>query len=284
MGSQPIQLRGWLPLIFIPGALWTLHAGQRRGLWWILSILCVLFALGPGQLLGERIWRLPYYPLWQGVPFLDRLNHPSRWLGVGGLFLTLAALDGVARSHPRRSWAFPVLVLAQLWGLGNLPLGSWTWEVPQVWKEVSKREGGAVMVLPLLDAPLTARWQHTHKRPLLGGMVENKPWAWPPAFRSFVEENDFLMSLWATSRSGRPPESPYQEDLDTLHQAGFDSIVLDAEAWQRGVRVPIANGISTFSSVLGKPIFVDSSGALWALPTAGRSGRSPDLGLTLPEP
>ena len=174
----------------------TLAWGKRQGLWLAAGGLAVLFALGPATRIGGGAFWLPYALLWKHVPLLDRLTHPGRWLGVGGLFLALAACDGLARRWPAALWALPVAGLLQLWSGPTLPLGSWRLELPAVWAEAARGEG-ALIVVPVLKSPLTCRWQGLVHRPLLGGMVEEQPWAWPAAFRAFVEGNTLLMDLWA---------------------------------------------------------------------------------------
>lgn len=278
-GEQPRQLAGWFPWIFLPGLALTAAWGQRRALWFALAGLCVLFALGPATRLGEQTVLLPYWPLWRFVPLLDRLTHPGRWLVFGGLFLAIAATDGLARRRPALSLALPLLLLVQLWWRGPLPLGTWRLELPEVWAEAARRGTGAVIVAPVLQAPLTCRWQPLVRRPLLGGMVEDKPWAWPPAFRAFVEGNALLMGLWAAGRGEARAIPVYQRDLDTLRAAGFDTVLLDAEAWGR-----TRGDASLLRDALGAPLWEDASGALWELPTVGAPGSPPKSPWKLPQP
>ena len=284
VGPQAAQLQGWLPWVLVPGLVWTAWEGQRRALWLGGAALCALFALGPGQQVGDESYWMPYALLWKWAPFLDRLTHPGRWLGVGTLFLAVAAADAAARRWPQGLWLLPAGVLAQGWAGGALPLSTWTLEVPGVWQAVADRAGGAVIAVPVLRSPLTCRWQPFHHRPLLGGMVEDKPWAWPPEYRAFVEGNGLLMGLWALGKGEDGPVPVYQDDLDPLRGAGFDAVVLDAESWARlagARRVPVR---ARLEAAFGEPSFVDDSGALWALPEAGEPGAAPATDLRLPAP
>jgi hypothetical protein len=250
----------------------------------------VIFALGPGQQIGDRTWLMPYHPLWRHLPLLDRLNYPGRWLGVGGLFLAIAAATPIVQRWPRATWLLPLGVWAQLKIFGNLPLGVWSMTMPPVWKAVQspmpsdRSDTEAIIVVPVLQSNLTCRWQPFHGRALLGGMIEDKPWAWPPAFREFVQDNGLLMQLWAIGQGRSRSLTAYQEDLDSLHEAGFGTVLLDWETWSRmpgRQSIPVANLITR---ALGEPTFQDGSGAVWDLPVEGRSGEAPSLDWKLPEP
>lgn len=278
-GEQPRQLQGWWPWVFAPGLALTMLWGQRRALWAALAGAATLFALGPATRLGEQALMLPYWALWRFVPFLDRLTHPGRWLVVAGLFLVILAVDGLARRRPWLTLTLPVGVLIQGYALGTLPLGSWRLELPEVWAEAARRGGGAIVVVPLLQAPLSCRYQPLLRRPLLGGMVEDKPWAWPPEWRAFVEGNRLLMDLWALGRGETRAVSVYQRDLDALRAAGFDTVLMDAERQARA-----RGGAEALREALGAPLWEDPSGALWALPATGLSGDPPPSPWSLPEP
>ena len=283
VGEQPRQLIGWLPLAWVGGALVTLAWGRRQGLWLAAGGLCVLFALGPATRIGGGAFWLPYALLWQHVPLLDRLTHPGRWLGVGGLFLVVAASDGLARRWPAALWALPVAGLLQLWSGPNLPLGAWRLELPAVWREAAAGQG-ALIVVPVLKSPLTCRWQSQARRPLLGGMVEEQPWAWPAEFRAFVQDNTLLMDLWALGEGQDRAVNPYAADLATLREAGFTGVLLDMESWSR---VPAARGVPVLerlSAALGDPDFADPSGALWTLHPEGLAGEPPPSEFRLPVP
>lgn len=283
VGEQPRQLRGWLPLAWLAGAAATLAWGRRQGLWLALGGLCALFALGPATRVGESAFWLPYALLWQNLPLLERLTHPGRWLGVGAIFLAILAADGLARRAPAALWLLLLGSLGQLWAERLLPLGTWRLELPAVWAEARRGEG-ALIVVPLLKSPLTARWQPMVGRPLLGGMLEEQPWAWPAPWRRFVEGNALLMELWALGEGQDREIVAYEADLARLREAGFSAVLLDREAL---ARVPAASGVPValrLETALGPPAFSDESGALWSLPALGAPGEPPEPGLRLPEP
>lgn len=283
VGDQPRQLRGWLPWAWVLGAFATLAWGRRQGLWLALAGASVIFALGPATKVGESAFWLPYALLWQNVPLLDRLTHPGRWLGVGALFLAILAADGLARRAPQMLWALLLASFAQLWTDRVLPLGTWRLDLPTVWVEAARGQG-ALIVVPVLKSPLTCRWQPLVRRPLLGGMLEEQPWAWPPAFRSFVEESALLMDLWALGEGQDREITAYEADLVLLREAGFTGVLLDQESWRR---VPAAQGVpveARLKAAFGDPTASDASGALWTLPTLGLEGMPPPPSQRLPEP
>jgi hypothetical protein len=273
--TQPPGLRGWLPVTIGGAALVGLWRGRRRVLWATAALVCVVFALGPAQDLGGTRWLLPSYPVWRWVPGFDRMLHPDRWLEVGGLFLVLLAGEGVARLPGALRWlpwVVPAGLVAQLWSTGALPLGTWRFAPPAVWEAVAERpETGAIAVVPVLGAQRTCAWQHLHGRPLLGGMLENQAGALPPEQRAFIGASPLLVDLWALGRETEQVAQPWQEDLDRLHAAGFDTIVLDRDAWGEG---PPRRGDPerAISRALGAPLVSTEDGAVWRLPERGRGG------------
>ena len=275
VGPQPPGLQGWLPWALGAAALVGLWQGQRRGLWLTCALVCGLFALGPAQDIAGTRWILPSYPLWRWVPGFDRMLHPDRWLGVGGIFLVLLAGEGVGRLRGRAAWlawALPIGVVGQQLLDGGLPLARWRPDVPAVWAAVADRpERGAIAVVPVLGAQRTCAWQHAHGRPLLGGMLENQAGALPPSQRAFIAASPLLVDLWALGRDTERLAMPWQVDLDALRAAGFDTIVLDRQAWASG---PPRRGDPerAIRGALGEPVASTADGAIWLLPERGRAG------------
>lgn len=274
---QPKGLQGWFPLVFAPGLLFTLWRGQRRGLWLGAAALALIFALGPAQQALGRTWLLPAWLLWKGVPGFDRMLHPDRWVSVAGLFLVIGAVDGLARWRPLATVALPIGLLIQLIAGGALPLGSYTLRGGELWRAVAEDpQRGALIVLPLLQAPMTCSEQPFHGRALLGGMVENQPWFHPPEWTERVNSNTVLLDLWRISRGKAPQHGPYQADLDRLRADGFDTLVLDNASWRLVGELVGRDGERLLSDYLGPPARRFADGALWRLPSAGLPGAPPD--------
>jgi len=274
MGNQTRGTRYWLSGVLLPGMVITLALGRRRLTWLAAGGLCLLFALGPAQEISGQTWLLPYYPLWKHVPGLSRMSHPERWLLVGGLFLVILAADGLARRlHGVLVVLLPVGVIAQLWWAGNLPMGTWKLQLPHHWQLVADQpDGGAIIVVPLLRSGKTCAFQLFHGRPLLGGMLENQPWAFPPEYRSYLAASPLLVALRRISQ-GTDTEIPADsEDLARLVADGFDTLVLDGPSW-RGVREARNIDIDArLRAALGAPWFSDERSGVWSL--TGEGGTS----------
>lgn len=276
-GALPTHVRGWAPWGLLLGAVAAVRWGQRRALWLGLLIICIVFALGPGQRIGERVWLLPYYPLWRWLPGLDRMLHPERWLAVGGLFLAVLGVEGLARWRPNLSWIVPASVFVHNHLSGALPLGSWAWQRPHVWEEVARGPEGALVVLPLLDAARAVPAQPFHGRPMLGGMGEQIPVFLPPALVELVEGNGLLRQLLALSRGQTQAVQVHQQDLDALRTAGFAQIVLDVASQERSARARSLDLSGPLERALGAPLYTGPDGAVWALPERGLPGPAPAL-------
>lgn len=280
LGPQPDSARGFLPWAVVLGGLVGLVRGRRRLLWLGLGLVCLVFALGPGQEAAERLWLLPWYPLWKWVPGIDRMSHPDRWLPLGGLFLVILAVDGLVGLPGRRVavWLVPLGVLTQLHS-GFLPLGTWRPDVPDVWADLATRPGGGgVVVVPFMNAGPTCAWQPFHHRPLVGGMVERERALLPSAWLDWADDNELLLSLYALSTGVDEALAVYQDDLDKLRAAGVDTVVWDRVNWDRNPRVASIPVVKRLTDALGRPVFSGNDGATWVLPEAGRPGEAPASG------
>ena len=274
-GPQSAHAVGWCPWILVLGFVATAVWGKRRGLWACLAAVCVVMSLGPAQQVGELLWRLPSYPLWRWVPGFDRMLHPERWLHVGGLFLVVLAADGLSRWRPWASWVLPAGVVLQV--MLTVRLGTWAPTVPGVYAAVPSAVSGLVVV-PVLESPLSCAWLPFHGKRLLGGMGENQPWFRPPAFEIFVEGNGLLMQLWRLGRGEDLRVQVYQADLDQLRDEGLDGIVLDAGAWAHAPLTGRVDARARLEEAFGQPLVDDVSGQLWTLPTRGLDGAPPSFG------
>lgn len=282
-GEQARHVRGALPWVTLPGIAWSLWRGQRRALWLGLTALCFVFALGPAQDLGGQRWLLPYYPIWRFVPGFDRMNHPERWLALGGLFLVVLSADAAARTKPWLVWLLPLGVLAQHQAEGVTPLPTWEPRAPEVWRAVAEGPPGGVITLPLGQASRACAFQHVHGRALLGGMVEGLPPLLPPEHVTFVEGNGLLTQLLSLSRGQDAALDVRQDDLDALRAAGLSMVVIDGPSAQRARRLAGVDLKARLSAAFGAPVVDGADGALWHLPTTGAPGAAPTAGVKLIE-
>ena len=238
---------------------------------------------------GGVLWYIDPLGAMVALPFvalsLGALGH----LAVQVAQIALAAVAGRAlgRALGGSGWVSGIGLATTPFLLGELHNGiteaSWLGLVPAAGAAAARGEG-ALIVVPVLKSPLTCRWQGLVHRPLLGGMVEEQPWAWPAAFRAFVEGNTLLMDLWALGEGQDRAVSAYTADLEALRAAGFTGVLLDMESWSR---VPAARGVPVLerlTGALGDPDFADPSGALWQIHPDGLSGEPPPPEAHLPEP
>lgn len=287
-GELSGHVRGWLPLTLAGGMLLGLWRGRRRALWLGGALVCVVFALGPGQHVGEHMWLLPSWPVWRFVPGMDAMNHPERWLAVFALFALVLSGEGLARLGRGGLVGALVLPIGVAWAgvqAGHVPFGGWQLQVPAVWQdlaEASPAEGsrGAVIVLPIGRSQSACAYKPFVRRPLLGGMVENQPWSLHPDWVDFVSHSPLLVSLWALGTGQDHTVPVVQDDLDRLRAAGFDRVLLDQKFWGavfEAQRVPV---VQRLDAAFGPAAHSDSSGAWWWLPSEGSAGPAPDLGYT----
>jgi hypothetical protein len=298
MGKQTRGTQHWLPWIILPGMAFSVWKGKRRLLWLGCALACVAFALGPAQSIGPEQYKMPFYPLWRYLPLYGRMFHPERWLLLGGIFLAIGAIDGLARTWHWGAWLLPIGVIAHLWspqvgenrcasctfqgtletrpatlpmdnGKAEDPSVGWKIAIPLLWSRLGQEPGGAVLVVPLLRSNKTCIYQPFHGRPLLGGMVEHMPNFLPDEFIDYFEQSSLLMSTWALGNGEDGEIQLCQTDLDRLHADGFDTVVFDKPSWERLPDAQLINIMGRLTAAFGSPWYTDEGGAIFELPTEG---------------
>lgn len=266
VGGQGRGMANWLPFSMGIGVLLFVRWGRRRALWGGLALLTVVFSMGPGQAIGGSVYPFPYWVLWKVVPGLAGMFHPDRWMLLAGLFLTVASVEGVVRKWPAAVWLIPLGVVVQLWVRGVAPLGTWAPTVPEHWMALANDpEPGAVIVVPMHQGQLASQFQRVHGRPLLGGMIEDQPWRHPAPWKSYVNGNDFLLSLKAISYGRDVPLVLDAESLSLLRNDGFTRIVYDHSSWMNSPRRTEHRPDEKLRAAFGPPLFESQTGAVWAL-------------------
>ena len=276
-GGNARHMKGWLPWVLLPGFALTAWKGQRRLLWAGLALATVICAMGAAQVSPAGwTWKLPYWLLWKLAPGLDRMTHPDRWIHVGGLFLAVLAADGLARWKPWATWILPLGVFVQV-QLVNLPFGGWRAAPEGVYAQLAEEPGGALVILPFLQCSNASRAHPFHGRATVGGMVEELPEKLPAEFTDFVTQSQLLMNLHGLSQGERVELQLWQEDLDRLHAAGVDTLVLDRHCQERSGTARDAPIQEELTELLGSPSFEADNGAIWLLPTQGQPGTPPPV-------
>ena len=275
-------------------ALVGLAAAGRRGWGW--AVLAGGFTvLTPGPFLQvdatpplpawSQAAPLPYYWLYNEVPFFAKAYRPYR-IGVIVL-LCLAALTAVGTTRlPRRG----------TWGLAGLALLIGPLQphlaaaqparrslsdavIPEVYERLRELPEGAVIELPLLYQPVSpanARFQYNqlaHHKPVLNcnQLIRRTDLL---AFREHVEGNGFLEAVLDLGR--RPP--PYvftSDDLRELAGQGFRYVVahpgleaapLELSGFHGDVDRLRRTAWQMLESTFGEPVLTSDDTLVFALP------------------
>jgi len=121
-------------------------------------------------------------------------------------------------------------------------------------------------VVPLHRSQLAGAQQWVHGRALYGGMVEDQPWAQPPAWRAYEQNSPFLRSLRSLSYGQSAKVVLETEDLARLHDDGFSRIVFDRFSWSKMPRRVAFDPEIILTQAFGAPIHRSNDGVVWALP------------------
>ena len=254
---------------------WLLTAGAG----WVLT-------LGPylRTRAGVQDIPLPWLLLHDHLPFFSRLWWPERaellvWVGL--VPLMGLAVDGLLERRPWPRWWARLGFLAILGGLvlphRSQPLRAGP--TPPVDLQLYGGVDGAILTLPVMGDEHSRKllWlQAHHGHPILGGLGDHLPGHRPVAFEDFVGENPLLAYLRDLS-SGRAAETTVQpEDVRSLRDAGFTTVVADAAGVRPGLdRRWMATWDAALQPLLGLPDVRVPAGLAWQL-------QVPDGPVTLP--
>ncbi len=247
VGTEPSretwQQPGMILLLVLLAAMPFLP-GKKRRFWIIYTVFWYLLAMGPYLHLSPSIKvPLPYLLLYRVIPFFPRIIWPKRFMAL--FFISACVVIGLAldslcvklrtRGAGRRKTAvlmtglLLVVIAASYPALcRRLPLMHTT-DVPEFFRELGKKEEGAVIDLPS-DIPATAAmgaWYQTiHGKPMLTGPGMNFPQQLPQQFRSMMQENSFLTFINMLPEKPLDPEIINPADLQWVKEAGFTHITL----------------------------------------------------------
>ncbi len=244
----------------VPLLLWLL-LGPGRGPWAFVFVAAAAFAVGPlVEVAGQR-FSMPHYLIaWHGLPFLERLWHPYRFLSIAALASSLGVGFLLTR-WPRL--ALPAVVglvagtAAQYASAGLFPLTTRSLEAPALVTWLGTQEG-TVLTLPLNRSGLTYVWQAHHHRPLFGGPLDNAPVYWPERYRERLEHPTVRHLERLLEGRIEPLDA---EDRAAL--AGWDVrwILLDRSSVSEHHHRPER----MVATALGEPTAIDGSLVLWSL-------------------
>jgi len=260
----------------------TLLHPRTRSTWGVMLAVAAAFSIGPQLTIGPLSGvAMPHYLFGLHlVPFVERLWFPYRWVVVAMLAACVGAGVLLARLGARRQavGAIAVVVLGLIPQIRAdvYPLTAKPWDMSPVYSELGERRGG-LLELPLMVARESLMFQPIHGQVLFGGMGENAPVFWPPAFKHKMG-NHFVRFL-RTSVSSESSTHPYElNDLDEVRKDGTRWIVLDRHAlmetvargaWYR-VKPHSRQGaasrtVSRISAAIGPPVATAGALVVWDL-------------------
>ena len=297
------------PLESTPGALafafglFGLIAAGRRGLGWAaIAAVFTGLTLGPFLLVDATPplpeWSLerplPYYYLYNGVPFFSKAYRPYR-LGVVAL-TALAALAALGFGRLRWRWKPALAVGAFLTAalqphlFGDKPAARPMGDarVPETYAALKDLPAGALIELPLQYQPVSvanARLQYfqvVHERPMLNcnQLIRRTELV---QFQDYVGGNRFLQTALDIGRQS-PPWTWSDDDLAALKADGFGYVIAHAGFTPARLRLSGYQGEADrlrqpawamLSEAFGEPALEGDGLRVYALPADGelRSGR-----------
>ena len=231
-------------LAWVLGLVGLVAAGRRGRGWAILAAGFTVLTLGPFLQVDATPplpqWSqdspLPYYWLYNELPFFSKAYRPYRLGVVVLLCLSGLAAVGATRLTQRQGWTLAVLagVLGALqphWA-GDRPAQRPMSDarIPEVYTQLEELPDGAVIELPLLYQPISpanARFQYhqvVHRKPVLNcnQLIRRTDLL---AFQAYVEKNTFLQTVVDLGRRP-PPYSFTSDDLLDLADQGFRYVVV----------------------------------------------------------
>ncbi len=284
-------------LAFVVGVCGALAARRRGALWACIALVATILTLGPFLRVDETpplpIWSgrlpLPYYYLYEYVPFFSKAYRPYR---ISVVTLTCCAALGAAgyavlALEVRRAWlragvvALGVVATTQPFWSGDRPASRPLADptIPDIYVRLAALPAGGVVEAPLQYQPLTtanARFQYNqvaHRHPTLNcnQLIRRTDLL---AFRTYVTNNSFLTTLLDLARQS-PPYRFTRADLAQTAADGFRYVVVHTSAEADDVR--LAGGMTAadlitepafemLEETLGSPILQDADSRVYAIP------------------
>jgi hypothetical protein len=291
-------------LAFAVGIAGAAAAGRRALGWLGIAGAATVLTLGPFLTLDDSpplaAWSaslpLPYFPLYEWLPFFSKAYRPYRICVVTLTCLGAAGSAGIAAILADRRGGRAVDVALAALGLAACTQPSWAAERPGTtplqdarqdpfYALLSTAEAGAVVEVPLHYQPLTlanARFQYAqlaHRHPLLNcNQLIRRPDLL--AFRDYVAANPFLAALLDLGR--RPgPWSFAGGDVERAVRDGFRWVVVhrrvEADTGLGGAAASAdllgAAALRMLRGTLGEPVLTSETAWAFRLPDQPESAR-----------
>jgi hypothetical protein len=181
-----VSYLGWLLLVSAFYGVWRARA--RIGLWISIAVTFLVLSLGPFLYVGgeyvvirDHLIQLPFYFVFEYLPYFDLVGHPQRFVPLALIGLLALAAHGWADLSRRGRWGKLALVaLAAAILVENLAVSPAPYPLPTARLEIDPHleelgeQGGtaAVLDLPARFSPrfLNTRYfylQTAHRRPIV---------------------------------------------------------------------------------------------------------------------
>lgn len=279
-------------LAYAFGLFGLVMAGRRGRPWALMAVGFSVLTLGPYVQIDATPpipeWSLasplPYYGLYNEVPFFSKAYRPYR-IGVIVL-LCISALSATGFARMRWKWRFAVPIAAVLlcstqphWSsVSAREMGDA--DIPSVYEQVAELPDGAVIELPLHYQPVTpanARFQYyqvVHHKPLLNcnQLIRRTDLA---RFQEYVAANSFVSTSLDLART----DAPYVwtgEDLAVLYEQGFRYVIAHSSVEKDPVHLGGFNADADrlrqpawdmLADTFGEPVLVGDDGTwVYAVP------------------
>jgi len=280
-------------LAYVLGLIGLAAAGRRGRGWAVLAGGFTVLTLGPFLQIDATpplaAWAqetpLPYYWLYNDVPFFSKAYRPYRIGVVVLVCLAGLAAVGTTRIPRRHGWA-----LAGLAGVLGPLQPHWSGErpaerpladarIPAIYEELRDLPDGAVIELPLLYQPISpanARFQYhqvVHRKPVLNcnQLIRRTDLL---AFQDYVGDNAFLQTVLDLGRRA-PPYRFGSDDLRSLWDQGFRYVVVHPAFETSQLHLSGFHGeadrlgsvaLQMLDDVFGAPVLTSADTWIYALP------------------
>ena len=283
-GTERFLIRAsWVPLVlWISFLAWLWRPGRlQRAPTLAIMTMSFLLAIGPILLLGDHaLPNMFYIYLCKALPFMQRLWWPARAFAFFSVFLSIGIAVNLAHLRPLglrvqvpAALLAAIIWIAELAGLGLVPYPMWSDEVPAGYQCLESGEEGAIIELPYAWTQAHLYYQIRHKRPIMGGMIENNMVFTPPESATFRNENTFVYSLISAAMQEGSQLEWTEEDKQAVHDLGFRYIVVQKDAFfvagddqalvDNVRRTRLRRMHKTLVRMAGRPVYDDARVAIY---------------------
>ncbi len=254
-------------------------------------IFCALFfstlSLGPFLKAGDTYpmisdgvpFKLPYIMAYNRIPFFFMFYYPYRFEGI--ILCMLIPLMGISFDRiinsrfcsetyrPVVVVAYIVFFLAEVCIKGYGPVMVSEIRIPSFYGKIAAEKRGAIINIPISCCHDAILYQIIHQKPILGGPGEYEVRRYPPAYRSFLDDNSFLLLFFSMDKKQYLDIEKLKKDRDLLVSRGFTHVVVHQKLFEKMVtkdgKMSYDEVILLLESLCGAPVSVSDGQAFFRL-------------------